>query len=400
MTTIHAASRSIFSASLTPFFRLSLLLASTVMAAAPVGAQQAATKASVVAGSEVSLSAITQATWVQGEGPKAFEPGKVYIFECWATWCGPCIMMIPHVNELHKKYYDKGLRVYGMSVWEDDQAKVEKFVKFKGAKMSYPVAFTGKGSAFESEWLKAAGVKSIPHAFIVRNGKLLASTQASRLTDQLIETLLAGDEGAQQGANTLLSAQNQQGKTKQLVQAIYNARNKQDAAKMSTLLKQLKGIDSAHPEIPILELWVLIVCKDWPAAVTELKEMPVSETKNSFISMTGMRLARSEQHGYPEDFMKAFVPLYADYVLRNESPIGPNHFVSLSIHQWRLGNKEDAAMTAKQGVAAAKAFAVGRALPIQPYGRFAKSVHEGSLPTLKDLSKWQREAREQAAPKK
>ena len=66
-------------------------------------------KLTLVPGSEVNLAAVTNADWVQGEGPTAFEPGKVYVFECWATWCGPCVALIPHVNHLHKKYYVKGL---------------------------------------------------------------------------------------------------------------------------------------------------------------------------------------------------------------------------------------------------------------------------------------------------
>ena len=56
----------------------------------------------LVPGSEVSLSPVMQAEWIKGEAPESFEPGKVYIFECWSTKCGPCIGMIPHVNELHK----------------------------------------------------------------------------------------------------------------------------------------------------------------------------------------------------------------------------------------------------------------------------------------------------------
>ena len=93
---------------------LSCIVACSLMAlAATAVAQKAEKEPTLVPGSEVNLAAITSADWVQGAGPTAFELDKVYVFECWATWCGPCVALIPHVNELHKKYYDKGLRVHG-----------------------------------------------------------------------------------------------------------------------------------------------------------------------------------------------------------------------------------------------------------------------------------------------
>lgn len=378
------------------FACLKCLVASMVLASTPSGAQQPKPEPTVVAGSEVSLSSIKKAQWIQGEGPEFFEPGKVYIFECWATWCGPCIAMIPHVNELHKKYYDRGLRVYGVSVWEDDKDKVKKFIKKKGDEMSYPVAFTGNGSAFETQWLKAAGTEAIPHVFIVRNGKLLASTQASRLTDSLIETLLSGDEGAKKAADTILSAQKNQVKTDQLMRDSYSARKKQDATKMTALLKEMKASDPAHPEIPTMELWVLIIKKEWPAAVKALEELPASESKTSFVSRTGSLLGRTNNHDYPADFMKVFIKLYSDYVLRNESPIGPNHYAYLSMQQWRMGDKKNATITANKSVEAAKNFRRSNEYFIKSFERFAKSVNEGTMPTTTDLSKWYREAKQEA----
>ena len=145
-------------------------------------------------GDTVTPDALGKLDWIQGEAPAAWEPGKVYILECWATWCGPCIAAIPHVDGLYDKYAGKGLRVIGVNVWEDGKEKVAGFVKQKGEGMSYPVAYTGKGGAFETEWLKPAGVKGIPHAFVVKDGKVVLASHPMQLSAELIEGLLAGGE--------------------------------------------------------------------------------------------------------------------------------------------------------------------------------------------------------------
>src|SRR5688572_20016138 len=73
--------------------------------------------------------ALGKAELIQGEVPSTWEPGKVYILECWATWCGPCVAAIPHVDALYDKYNDKGLRVIGVNVFEDGKDKVAEFVR-------------------------------------------------------------------------------------------------------------------------------------------------------------------------------------------------------------------------------------------------------------------------------
>src|SRR5690349_20820414 len=117
-------------------------------------------------------------TWLKGEPVKEFEKGKVYVIECWATWCGPCIRAIPHVSELQKKYKDKDVIVIGVDVWENDPAKVEAFVKKMGDKMDYRVALDDiaageKHGKTADTWLKAAGQNGIPCSFLVgRDGKI------------------------------------------------------------------------------------------------------------------------------------------------------------------------------------------------------------------------------------
>ena len=124
--------------------------------------------------------------------------------------------------------------------------------------------------------------------------------------------------------------------------------------------------------------------------MTALNEMPTSEPKTAFISMTG-RLARYDKQVYPEVFEKALIKLYSDYVLRNESPIGPNHYACLSTLQWRSGDKKSAVITANKGVEAAQNSSRGSEALTKVFERFAKSVTEGTMPKFSDLSEWQRE---------
>ena len=63
---------------------------------------------------------LTVSSWVKGDKVEKFEPGKMYVVEFWATWCGPCLESIPHLTELAHKYKDKGVRFIGVDIWEQD----------------------------------------------------------------------------------------------------------------------------------------------------------------------------------------------------------------------------------------------------------------------------------------
>jgi thiol-disulfide isomerase/thioredoxin len=142
--------------------------------------------------------ALKTGKWVQGESVAKFETGKVYIVEFWATWCGPCRATIPHLNDLHKKFSDKGVVVIGQNVWEQDTKKVEPFIKSMGDKMTYRVALDAvEGEEPDSgsmavNWMKAAGQKGIPSAFLVdQEGTVAWIGHPAQLTEQMIEDVLA-----------------------------------------------------------------------------------------------------------------------------------------------------------------------------------------------------------------
>jgi thiol-disulfide isomerase/thioredoxin len=134
-------------------------------------------------------------TMLQGEAVKDFQKGEVYVFECWASWCGPCIAAIPHLNELHKQMGKKGVVITGVNVWESERdaasaQRAKDFLKAQGDKMSYRVALGGK--AFIKDWLEAAEVNGIPHAFVVAEGKIAWTGHPAQLTAEMLGDILTG----------------------------------------------------------------------------------------------------------------------------------------------------------------------------------------------------------------
>ena len=134
-------------------------------------------------------------TMLQGEAVKDFKKGEVYVFECWASWCGPCIAAIPHLNELHKQMGKKGVVITGVNVWESERdaasaQRAKDFLKAQGNKMSYRVALGGK--AFIKDWLEAAEVNGIPHAFVVAEGKIAWTGHPAQLTAEMLGDILTG----------------------------------------------------------------------------------------------------------------------------------------------------------------------------------------------------------------
>lgn len=155
--------------------------------------------------------AIHVAKWIKGEPLTELEPGKVYVFDFWATWCGPCIAAIPHLTELAQEHKGR-VEVVGISIAEQQASPtdtdyiemVTKFVEKKGDQMDYHVAVDTPDQQMYKTWFKPAGTGGIPTAYIIDQNGLVAWTGIGnpavidRIVRELLEKSDPGIEAEQQ----------------------------------------------------------------------------------------------------------------------------------------------------------------------------------------------------------
>ena len=144
--------------------------------------------------------------WVKGEPVKRFEPGKIYVMEFWATWCGPCRAAIPHVTELQQKYEKDGVVIIGQNVWENDPSKVEPFVGEMGDQMNYRVVMddASNGPPHKAQmaqtWMAAAGRNGIPCSFVIDRAGKIAWIGHPMKMEPVLKALVAGTFDAKTAA--------------------------------------------------------------------------------------------------------------------------------------------------------------------------------------------------------
>ncbi|GHC47713.1 TlpA family protein disulfide reductase [Roseibacillus persicicus] len=324
-------------------------------------------------GDSVTIDALSQSDFVQGEAPKSWEKDEVYILECWATWCGPCIAAIPHVDELHDKYHEKGLTVVGMNVFEEGREKAVKFVEKKGDGMSYPVAYVGRSGQFAKDWLKPAEVTSIPHAFVVKNGEYLFSAHPSQLTEELVTILLAGGEEADAEINEIrIQAKDKVEKNAAMMDFQF-ARIAKDVPAMEAAYEKASQLSTEAGTLAAMKIEITTAQKDWAETEKILRSLDDDRKGLNSVRSVGLSL-EAEEEEVPESLLRG--------VLSRLESASSYHFMDapLIAHlHWDLGEK-DLAQTACQEMLEKKSL-----IPSELLAEFAASFTTGTPQTMSEF---------------
>lgn len=227
--------------------------------------------------------AIKVGKWVKGE-PVKIEPGKVYVIEFWATWCGPCRQSIPHLTELAKKYKGK-VTFAGISVWE--RGDVAKFVKDMGAKMDYNVATDNSGGYMAKAWMEAAGQNGIPSAFVVgKTGKVLWIGHSMSDLEGVLEKVLSGKFDVAAYAKKMAKEQaNEEAKTKAMAEIDKLAQDGKPKEALAKLDAYTAGDSSREAETLDTKARLLLL-SDEPAAYAFIRKLADGQLKDNPSALT------------------------------------------------------------------------------------------------------------------
>ncbi len=102
-----------------------------------------------------------------------------------AAWCGPCIDELPVLNNLYRKYKDRGLQLVGISIDLEGAAAIQPAVS--AHKVEFPVYWYGEAA------IQKFNLSAIPLLLIIKQGKIwerIPGRRNQQFLDKKIQQIL------------------------------------------------------------------------------------------------------------------------------------------------------------------------------------------------------------------
>jgi thiol-disulfide isomerase/thioredoxin len=117
--------------------------------------------------------------------------GKIVVLDFWATWCGPCTVSMPMIDEFVRKHADSDVVVFSVDVWEKGKSAPLKYMRKNDFSMTLLYG--------NDELTQAYEVEGIPHLCVIdRNGRIRFAE--SGVSEELLENLIIWTESLAGGS--------------------------------------------------------------------------------------------------------------------------------------------------------------------------------------------------------
>lgn len=98
--------------------------------------------------------------------------GKVVLLDFWASWCGPCVKLLPGLKKTYAKLKKQGFEVIGVSI-DESAAKTRQVILKEG--LTWPTVQAPAEKEYHESWVMVAGISSVPRLLLIdRQGILRA----------------------------------------------------------------------------------------------------------------------------------------------------------------------------------------------------------------------------------
>lgn len=117
--------------------------------------------------------------------------GKKVILNFWASWCGPCKVEMPHMEQYYRKYKEKhNVEIVAVNLTSDERKGkqgIEQFVK--SYRLTFPILLDQEGYT-KNEYM----VKQIPTTYLIHEDGTIAYKVMGPLNDQKLIELIESME--------------------------------------------------------------------------------------------------------------------------------------------------------------------------------------------------------------